>query len=102
MTYCLGILTKDGIVAIADTRITSGNDTTMARKIYPVQRTQHSYFIMTSGLRSVRDKVITYFEEVIAHEDTEFTRLYHVVNKLGDTVKRVGTRGQTVPARVWD
>ncbi|MEM9326115.1 MAG: peptidase [Bacteroidota bacterium] len=89
MTYCLGILTRDGIVAIADTRITSGNDTTIAKKIYSVERDQHTYFIMTSGLRSVRDKVITYFEEVIQHEDTECTRLYHVVNKLGDTVKRV-------------
>ncbi len=89
MTYCLGILTKNGIVAIADTRITSGNDTTIAKKIYSVEREHHSYFIMTSGLRSVRDKVITYFEEVIQHEDTEFKRLYHVVNKLGETVKQV-------------
>ena len=65
MTYCLGILSKEGVAGLADTRITSGNDTTTAKKIFTVQREKHSFFIMTSGLRSVRDKAITYFGEVI-------------------------------------
>jgi putative proteasome-type protease len=89
MTYCLGILNKEGIIGLADTRITSGNDTTTAKKIFSVQRTQHSYFIMTSGLRSVRDKTITYFEEVIESEDHNLTKLYQAVNMFGDQVKRV-------------
>lgn len=89
MTYCLGILSKEGIVGIADTRITSGSDTTIAKKIYSVQRKKHSFFIMTSGLRSVRDKAITYFGEVIEAQDHLFTHLYHAVNKFGEQVKRV-------------
>ena len=46
MTYCLGILSKEGIVGLADTRITSGSDTTSAKKIYTVQREKHTYFII--------------------------------------------------------
>jgi len=37
---------------------------------------------MTSGLRSVRDKVICYFEELL--EETEsFDKVYQAVNELG-------------------
>ncbi len=89
MTYCLGILSKEGIIGLADTRITSGSDTTTSKKIYTVERSKHSYFIMTSGLRSVRDKAITYFSEVIEDQDQGFNKLYKAVNRFGDMVKRV-------------
>ena len=89
MTYCLGIRTREGIVGLADTRLTSGTDTTTAKKIFTVERSKHSFFIMTSGLRSVRDKAITYFKEVIETQDHDFTRLYQLVNKFGEQVKRV-------------
>ncbi|MEQ8925266.1 MAG: peptidase [Fulvivirga sp.] len=89
MTYCLGIFSKEGIVGLADTRITSGSDTTVSKKIFTVQREKHSYFIMTSGLRSVRDKAITYFSEVIDDQDKNFNKLYKAVNKFGEQVKRV-------------
>ncbi|MGB3467482.1 MAG: peptidase [Cyclobacteriaceae bacterium] len=89
MTYCLGILNKNGIIGLADTRITSGTDTTTSKKVFTVNRSKHSYFIMTSGLRSVRDKAITYFSEVIEDQDKEFNKLYKAVNKFGDQVKRV-------------
>lgn len=95
MTYCLGILNKQGIIGLADTRITSGNDTTTAKKIFTVERERHSMFIMTSGLRSVRDKAITYFEEVIESEDHKLTKLYKAVNKFGDQVKRVASEDKS-------
>lgn len=87
MTYCLGIKVKEGLVAISDTRITSGTDTTIKKKIFAVQRDRHSFFIMTAGLRSVRDKAITYFKEVTEQED--YDKLYKVVNGFGEQVKRV-------------
>ena len=89
MTFCLGIKTKAGIVGLADTRITSGSETTTSKKIYTVNREQHSFFIMTSGLRSVRDKAITYFGEVIENEDANFSKLYESVNEFASQVKRV-------------
>jgi putative proteasome-type protease len=44
---------------------------------------------MTSGLRSVRDKAITYFSEVIESKDHSFTKLYHAVNEFGSQVRAV-------------
>ena len=96
MTYCLGILSKHGVAGLADTRITSGRDTTMAKKIFAVQRKKHSFFIMTSGLRSVRDKAITYFSEVIEDQDGQFDKLYKAVNKFSDQVKRVAEEDKKI------
>jgi putative proteasome-type protease len=89
MTFCLGIKTKDGIVGLSDTRITTGSETTSSKKVYTVNREKHSFFIMTSGLRSVRDKAITYFSEVIENKDDSFTKLYHAVNEFGNQVRAV-------------
>jgi putative proteasome-type protease len=87
MTYCLGIKVKEGLLAIADTRITSGTDTTIKKKITIEQKDKFSLFIMTSGLRSVRDKALVYFNELL--ETTEFNKLYKAVNAFGEQVKRV-------------
>jgi putative proteasome-type protease len=89
MTFCLAIKTKNGLVGLSDTRITSGNETTTSKKVYTVNRTNHSYFIMTSGLRSVRDKAITYFTEVIEEQDHNFNKLFKAVNEFGNQIKRV-------------
>lgn len=89
MTFCLGIKTQFGILGLSDTRITSGNETTTSKKVYTVNRDRHSFFIMTSGLRSVRDKAITYFGEVIEKNDAGFNKLYEAVNEFAAQVKRV-------------
>lgn len=88
MTYCLGIKLKTGIVGISDTRITSGTETTRAKKVLTINKKNHSFFIMTSGLRSVRDKAITYFMEIIEENDENFNKLYKAVNAFSDQVKR--------------
>ncbi|WP_044129987.1 peptidase [Rudanella lutea] len=89
MTYCLGIKVRSGLVAIADTRLTSGTEVSSNRKITVHQVEHHSLFVMTSGLRSVRDKAITYFREVLAEQDRSFNKLYKAVNAFGEQVKRV-------------
>jgi putative proteasome-type protease len=89
MTYCLGIKVASGLVAIADTRLTSGSEVSSNRKISVHELENHSLFIMTSGLRSVRDKAITYFGEVIGEKDRSFNKLYKAVNAFGEQVRRV-------------
>src|ERR1700710_2043804 len=86
MTYCLGIKVKEGLLATADTRITSGTDPTVKEKITIHQKDNFSLFIMTSGLRSVRDKAIVYFMELL--ETKEFNKLYKAVNAFGEQVKK--------------
>jgi len=88
MTYCLGIKVKEGLVAIADTRITAGTNTTVKKKMYITQKDNYSLFIMTSGLRSVRDKAVHYFEELL-NDGVVYNKLYKAVNAFGEQIKRV-------------
>jgi putative proteasome-type protease len=87
MTYCLGIKVKEGLIAISDTRVTTGTDIAIKKKISILQKENSSMFIMTSGLRSVRDKAIVYFDEIL--ETSEFNKLYQAVNAFGKQVRRV-------------
>ncbi len=89
MTYCLGIRVEDGLVALADTRITSGTETTTAKKISIHSNEHGSLFLMTSGLRSIRDKAITYFEEVLEEHGHEYTKMYNVANAFGTMLRKV-------------
>ncbi|MEO7767992.1 MAG: hypothetical protein ABIS01_11220 [Ferruginibacter sp.] len=88
MTYCLGIKVKEGLVGISDTRISAGTSTTVKKKVLVVQNDHTSFFIMTSGLRSVRDKAVHYFKELI---DTGiiYDKMYKAVNEFGEQIKRV-------------
>ena len=69
MTFCLAMRVQDGLVAIADTRVISGSECITAKKVSVYQDEQAAFFVMSSGLRAVRDKAITYFEEIV--EDAE-------------------------------
>ncbi|MDE0124568.1 MAG: peptidase [Bryobacterales bacterium] len=91
MTFCLGINVSEGLVGIADTRLTSGNECLTARKVSVYERDGGAMFIMTSGLRSVRDKALTYFEDALGQREEPFTRLYQAVNLFTDQVRRVAS-----------
>ena len=89
MTFCLGIKVKDGLVGIADSRVISGNENISGRKISVYQHEGHSFFLMTSGLRSVRDKAVAYFEESLEEQDVPYDRFFKVVNALAGEIRRV-------------
>ncbi|MGQ0792930.1 MAG: peptidase [Deltaproteobacteria bacterium] len=89
MTFCLGIKLRDGLVGLADSRVTTGSECITARKVTVHQHGDNAMFLMTSGLRSVRDKAITYFQEVIEERGEEFDKLYKAVNAFGAQVRRV-------------
>src|SRR5215468_2839921 len=89
MTFCLGISVEEGLVGIADTRVLSGNECLVAKKIATYQGPGFSFFVMTSGLRSLRDKILLYFEEAFARDTQVRERLYKVVNLYARQVRRV-------------
>jgi putative proteasome-type protease len=89
MTFCLGITVDDGLVGIADTRLLSGNECLVARKTATYQGPGFSFFVMTSGLRSLRDKILLRFEEAFAKETMARERLYKVVNLYAEQVRKV-------------
>ncbi|MGE4552149.1 MAG: peptidase [Desulfovibrionaceae bacterium] len=89
MTFCLGISVAEGLVGIADTRITSGNEIIAARKVTTYQNGYGAFFVMTSGLRGVRDKMMTYFEERMEELSEPPNKLYKVVNLMAEALRRV-------------
>ncbi len=96
MTFCLGIKVEDGLVGIADSLITSGSECITASKVFTFEQERQCIFIMTAGLRSVRDKSLTYFEEVLDESASTFDRLFKVVNALGEQVRRVAQEDKEI------
>ena len=94
MTFCLGITVEQGLVGIADTRVVAGNECLMARKTASYQGPGFSFFVMHSGLRSLRDKILLYFEEAFARGTKTRDRLFKVVNLYAQQVRRVSDRGR--------
>lgn len=80
---------SDGLVGLSDTRVTSGSECITASKVTIHQNKRQSLFLMTSGLRSLRDKALTYFEEVLEQEGESFDKLYKVVNAFAAQIRRV-------------
>jgi putative proteasome-type protease len=89
MTFCLGIAVEDGLVGVADTRVLSGNECLVAKKTASYQGPGFAFFVMNSGLRSLRDKILLHFEEAFARDGQARNRLYKVVNLYAQQVRRV-------------
>ncbi len=66
MTYCLGIKIEQGLVCLSDGRITSGRQVTSARKFSLHGPDGAEFCIMTSGLRSLRDKTVAYLDRALS------------------------------------
>jgi len=89
MTYCLGIQVEEGLIAIADTRVLTGHETRISKKTWVHQTDTQAMFVMTSGLRSVRDKVVSNFEEILALREKPFDRLFRAVDVFAGEIRKV-------------
>jgi putative proteasome-type protease len=98
MTYCLGIVTKFGLVMGADSRTNAGVDyISMYQKLSDFSRPgDRVLFICTSGNLSITQAVITLLkrdlkltgEDGIVNLHT-LPSLYEVVRYIGDTIRQV-------------
>jgi putative proteasome-type protease len=89
MTFCIGIKVREGIVALADSRIVVGSAQASKRKLAAIDHPTGTLFTMTSGLRSVRDKTLTYLSEDLQQETKAFSRVFQVANQFGTQLRRV-------------
>ena len=55
----------------------------------PIRAPAFAFFVMNSGLRSARDKILLYFEEAFARQTMTRGRLFSVVNLYAQQVRRV-------------
>ena len=89
MTFCVGMRLKEGIIGLADNLIITGNEAIRAKKVTSHKAGDNSFFLMTSGLRSARDKTITYLDEALEHTEEPLDRLYKAVNLFSKQLRRV-------------
>ena len=89
MTFCVGVRVREGLVALADTQIVKGGEVSSKAKLSLHEHDGRPLFVMTSGLRSVRDKVVLRLEDGLAARAEPFRRLHHVVTAFGDELKAV-------------
>ena len=93
MTFCVALRSRAGVVALADTRIVRGPERLTKGKLAFVDGDDGAtFFVMTSGLRSVRDKLLIYAEEALAarrEAGRTPSRLYEVANLFGSELRRV-------------
>jgi putative proteasome-type protease len=90
MTYCLGIRTREGLVALADGRVTSGSQVAAAQKVTMIG-SDVQFIVMTSGLRSVRDKVLTYLRrgQDLDRPGGAFATIFDAVDAFTKCLRRV-------------
>lgn len=98
MTFCIGIRTRDGIVALSDTRVVRGAEMSSKMKLSMLHDGDCDAVVMTSGLRSVRDKVVVRLEDTLIGDATPHGRLHELATAYGDTLRIV--RGEDEDALV--
>lgn len=113
MTYCLGMLLRDGLIMMADTRTNAGVDNFSSyRKLHVLaDEEERRIYAATAGSLSVSQSVISLVEEDrLAAESGELGRclaeaptMFRVAQLIGKAVQRVGdTTGVALEKRHID
>ncbi|RPH44889.1 MAG: proteasome-type protease [Burkholderiales bacterium] len=89
MTFCIGIRIDSGLIALADTQIVRGEQVSSKAKLSMIAVGEHRLFLMTSGLRSVRDKAVSRLEDRLAAMPEPFNRAHQLASAFGDALREV-------------
>lgn len=89
MTFCVGVKVREGLIALADTEIVKGGERLSKGKLSILSHGKGFAWIMTSGLRSVRDKTLTYTENAISSGSNTYKRIFEIANLFGQQLRIV-------------
>ena len=89
MTFCIGIKVSQGLIALADTRIVKGEEHLTKSKLSFSSNGGRRWWLVTSGLRSIRDKAVAYFEREMTECTHPSERLFELANCFGQQLRRV-------------
>jgi putative proteasome-type protease len=93
MTYCLGIVTDDGLVMASDSRTNAGYDqVNVCRKMrYFLQSGERVFVLLSSGSLSISQSVITLLRSAFDRGEglAKAESLYQAARMVGDCVRRV-------------
>ena len=87
MTFCIGIRVDDGVVALSDTRIVRGSQISTKAKLSTLTNGGHTAVVMTSGLRSVRDKVVARLQDRL--DRAPVRRMHELATAFGNELRSV-------------
>ena len=93
MTYCLGIMTREGLVMASDSRTNAGYDqVNVCRKMHTfVLPGERAFVLLTSGSLSLTQSVITLLQDDF-HQGrglAQANSMYAAARAVGDAVRRV-------------
>lgn len=93
MTYCVGIMTHDGLVMASDSRTNAGYDqVNTCHKMHSfVQAGERAFIILTSGSLSITQSVITLLRDdfVAGKGLADAETMYAAARVVGEAVRRV-------------
>ena len=89
MTFCIGMRIRQGLIALGDTRIVKGEEHVIKSKLSFSTNGRNHWWLMTSGLRSIRDKAVLYFEQAADKENHGHRNLFSLANSFGEQLRRV-------------
>src|SRR5690348_2740448 len=94
MTYCLGIITKYGLVMASDSRTNAGHDqVNTTKKMHTfVQPGERVFVMLTSGSLSCSPSVLTLLKRDYdrGHGLAAATNMYDAARLVGTAVRHVG------------
>src|SRR5438046_326174 len=93
MTYCLGIVTKYGLIMASDSRSNAGYDqVNIVRKMHTfVQPGERAFIVLTSGSLSLTQSIITLLQRDFdaGHGLAKAPSMYDAARIVGEQVRRV-------------
>src|SRR5437660_9430624 len=93
MTYCLGIVTKHGLVMASDSRTNAGTDqVSVSRKMFMFQKPGDRVFVvLTSGGLSLSQSVLTRLEADFQKGEglAKVSSMYEAARVAGEQVRKV-------------
>jgi putative proteasome-type protease len=96
MTYCLGIMTQEGLVMASDSRTNAGfDDLNIARKMHTFsQPGERAFVVLSSGSLSLSQSVLSLARASFAAGEgmARARSLYEAARELGDCVRQVADR----------
>src|SRR5438045_4402362 len=108
MTYCCGILVREGLVVIADTRTNAGLDNISTfRKLFVFEEPGHSVFALASaGNLSLAQSVVSILTEGLENPETgqletllNSPTMFQAAQRIGRVIRQVHEReGQALEA----
>lgn len=87
MTFCIGLRVAGGVVTLADTRIVRGSETSRKSKLTMLTTGNSTAAVMTSGLRSVRDKTVTRLRDELT--ERPIGRMHELATAFGEMLRVV-------------